>query len=83
MRACLLTWFALLVLLALSAGSSLLPLGVFNIVGNFAIAKAALVLVVFMRIGRSAPMAGIVAGCGVLLLSFLIGVGVADVLSRG
>src|SRR5439155_11993525 len=57
-RPYLLTWIALLILLGLSAGSSLLPLGTFNLVSNFAIAalKAALVVVIFMRITRSAPI---------------------------
>lgn len=84
LRPYVLTWLALLVLLALSAGSSLLPLGVFNLVGNFgiAVAKAGLVLLVFMRFGRGAPMIGIIAAAAVLLLAVMVGLGVADFVAR-
>jgi cytochrome c oxidase subunit 4 len=84
LRQHLLTWVALLVLLGLSAGTSLLPLGAFNVVCNFAIAivKAGLVVVLFMRIGDSAPMVKIVAAAGVFLLGMLIWLGVADFIAQ-
>jgi len=77
----LLVWTALL---ALSAGSSLLPLGVFNLVSNFAIAaiKIALVLWFFMRIGRSMPIVRLAALAGVVWLALLFGLALSDVLAR-
>ena len=64
-----LAWIALLVLLSLSAGSSLLALGTFNLVSNFAIAalKAALVVIVFMRIRRSERTVHVAAAAGIAL----------------
>ena len=83
-RPYVLTWMALLILLGLSAGSSLLDLGTFNLVSNFAIAvlKAALVVLIFMRIGRSAPMVHVVAAAGLVWLALLIGLSLSDFLAR-
>ena len=54
LRSHLMVWLALMALLALTAGSSFVPLGTFNVVVNFTIAaiKAALVLVFFMHVAR-------------------------------
>ncbi len=84
-KAYVMTWIALLILLGLSAGSSLLPLGTFNLVSNFAIAalKAALVVLIFMRIARSAPMVHVVAAAGLVWLALLIGLSLGDFLARG
>ena len=84
-RSCLLTWIALLILLGLSAGSSLLALGIFNLVSNFAIAalKAALVVVVFMRIAHSGRTVQVVAGAGIVWLALLIALSLTDFVARG
>ncbi|TMI03232.1 MAG: oxidase [Betaproteobacteria bacterium] len=84
LRSHLLVWFALLALLASSAGSALLPLGMFNLVSNFAIAifKAALVLYFFMRIGKSRPIVRVAAAAGIVWLALLCGLALSDVLFR-
>ena len=52
---------------------------------NFAIAalKAALVVVIFMRIARSAPIVYVVAAAGLVWLALLIGLSLGDFLARG
>lgn len=78
------TLAALLVLLALSAGSALLPLGVFNEVANLGIAviKALLVLTIFMRLKTDSALLRIVAGAGFAWLAVMIALALADVLTR-
>lgn len=85
LRRHLLVWLALLVLLALTAGSALLPLGAFNAVSNFAIAavKSALVLVFFMHVTRGEPAVRVVAAAGLLWLGFLVALSLTDFLARG
>ena len=80
----LLTWIALLVLLALTCGSAFLPLGRFNVIVNFAIAaaKAALVAWIFMRLRRGTPLLVLVAGAGLVWLSLLVGLTGADYVTR-
>ncbi len=59
-------WVALLLLLALTAGSALMPMGMFNAVANMAIAvaKALLVMVFFMKLRTDQPLVRIVAAAG-------------------
>ena len=78
-------WLALLSLLALTAASSLLPMGAFNTVVNFAIAcvKTALVLVFFMHIGRGDAAVRVAAAAGVLWLGFLVALSLVDFVARG
>lgn len=78
------TLFALLVLLALSAGSALLKLGLFNEVANLGIAaiKALLVLTVFMRLKTDNALLRIVASVGFAWLAVLIALSLSDVLTR-
>lgn len=80
----LLVLAALLVLLGLSAGSALLPLGVFNTIANLGIAvcKALLVLAFFMRLRWDNPLLRIVASAGFAWLAVLIALALADVLTR-
>ena len=75
---------ALLLLLALSAGSALLPLGAFNEVANLGIAamKALLVLIFFMRLKSDNALLRLVAGTGFAWLALLIALSLADLLSR-
>jgi cytochrome c oxidase subunit 4 len=78
------TLIALLVLLGLSAGSALLELGPFNTVANLgiAVAKALLVLTIFMRLKTDNALLRIVAGVGFAWLAVMIALSLADVLTR-
>ena len=78
-------WIALLVLLSLTVGSSLIPLGHLNVVLNFAIAvaKAAIVAIVFMELGSSSSTLRLTAVVGIIWLSILGGLALADLLARG
>jgi caa(3)-type oxidase subunit IV len=55
-RSCLLTWIALLGILALTVDSSFIAMGRWTLVANFGIdaAKALLVVLVFMELGNAA-----------------------------
>jgi len=84
LRSNLLVLAALLVLLGLSAGSALIPMGAFNEVANLGIAamKALLVLVFFMRLKSDSALLRLVAGTGFAWLALLIALSLADLLSR-
>jgi cytochrome c oxidase subunit IV len=80
----LLTWLALMVLLALTAGSALLKLGWLNSVLNLAIAlaKALLVALVFMRLRRSHALVRIAAVTGLSTLAILFALAGTDYATR-
>lgn len=84
LRQYVLAWVALLVLLALTAGSSFLPLGAFNLVANLAIAlaKALCVVFVFMHVRRGTPMIRVAAVGGLMWLTLLVALSFADLASR-
>ena len=79
------TWIALLVLLAITCGSSYLPMGRFNVAVNFVVAatKALLVVAVFMRVRTERPLILAVAFVGVIWLAILAGLSATDFLGRG
>ncbi|HEX6793812.1 MAG TPA: cytochrome C oxidase subunit IV family protein [Casimicrobiaceae bacterium] len=79
------TWIALLVLLAITCGTSFIPLGRYNLAINMAIAiaKALLVIVVFMRLFKSAPMVLVVAVIAALDLAILVCLTLPDFIVRG
>jgi cytochrome c oxidase subunit 4 len=79
------TWIALLVLLAITCGTSFIPLGRYNLAINMAIAiaKALLVIVVFMRLFKSAPMVLVVAIIAALDLAILVCLTLPDFVVRG
>jgi cytochrome c oxidase subunit 4 len=79
------TWVALLVLLAITCGTSFIPLGRYNLAINMAvaIAKALLVIVVFMRLFKSAPMVFVVAVIAALDLAILVCLTLPDFVVRG
>lgn len=79
-----LTWIALMVLLALTAGSALLKLGWWNGAINMgiAIAKALLVVLVFMRLRRSHALLRIAAVTGLSTLALLFALAGSDYLTR-
>ncbi len=77
-------WAALLALLLLSLGSAYLPLGRLNLVIGLAIAalKSALVLGLFMGLGRSTALARVAAAVAAGTLALLFGLGSVDFATR-
>ena len=75
---------ALLALLLTTAGCALLPLGVFNTITAMAISviKTLLVMAFFMRLRSGPPLLRIAAAVGFAWLAVLIGMTVADELTR-
>ena len=84
-RADVLAWIALLVLLAITCGTSFVPMGKLNAAVNLAVAlaKAVLVLLVFMRLRKEDPLIRLVAGVGVVWLAILVGLSATDFAVRG
>jgi cytochrome c oxidase subunit 4 len=80
-----LAWAALLALLALTLGSAYVALGPSNVAINYliALAKAAIVMVCFMHVGRSGSFVRVVAAAGVVWLIFLGALGLTDYATRG
>jgi len=85
LRTCITVWLALIVLLAITCGSAFLPLGRFNVVVNFgvALAKALLVVLVFMRLLSGTMMIRIVALIGIFTLAILVCLSMTDFAVRG
>jgi cytochrome c oxidase subunit 4 len=83
-KAFLIVWGGLLVLLALTTGSSYLPLGVGNtlINGAIAIMKVSLIAVYFMHLRRADAAVRLAAGAALLFLFFLTFLSFADLLTR-
>jgi len=75
-----LTWLALMALLALTAGSAFVPMGMLNLVVNLAIAlaKALLVVFMFMHVRRGTPMIRVFALAGLMWLALLAGLSCTD-----
>jgi cytochrome c oxidase subunit 4 len=80
----LLTWIALLILLAITAGSAFVPLGAANVMINFGIAalKALLVMIVFMDLRRTTRLVRMVAAAGFVWLLVLAGLSLTDYVTR-
>jgi cytochrome c oxidase subunit 4 len=83
-REVLLTWIALLVLLVLTAGSSRLELGWANSPINLviAVAKAALIGLVFMQLRRRDTLVRLVTGAAIVWLLILYSLTLVDYASR-
>ncbi|HEY3730795.1 MAG TPA: cytochrome C oxidase subunit IV family protein [Steroidobacteraceae bacterium] len=75
---------ALLALLAISAGSALLKLGAWNPIINLAVSvtKTLLVMAVFMHETEARQLTRLVSALGFIWLSMLIGLALADFLTR-
>jgi cytochrome c oxidase subunit 4 len=75
-----LTWLALMALLALTFGSSYLPMGAWNSVANMAIscAKALLIAVFFMHLRQAGALLRLAACIGFLWLALLFGLSWTD-----
>jgi cytochrome c oxidase subunit 4 len=83
-RPLVLTWVALMGLLAVTAASAFVPLGWGNLAVNLAIAgaKTALIGLVFMRLAASATLVRLVVGAMVLWLAIMFSLSFADYLTR-
>jgi cytochrome c oxidase subunit 4 len=77
-------WLALLVLLALTIGSSYVPLGGLNTTVNLAVAcaKATLVALFFMKLRASDALVRFAAGIGLVWFLILVGLSLTDFLAR-
>jgi caa(3)-type oxidase subunit IV len=75
---------ALLALLALSAGSSLFKLGMFNNILNFgvSVAKTLLVMAIFMHETEARSLTRIASALGFVWLTILIALALTDFLTR-
>jgi cytochrome c oxidase subunit 4 len=80
-----LTWLALIALLAISAVSSHFNLGVGNLVIALTVAtlKAALVALAFMKLGRSLGSVHLALLLTLLMLALLLSLSVGDAVRRG
>lgn len=83
-RPLVLTWAALMLLLAATAGIALLRLGWLNtaISMGIALAKALLVAIVFMRLKRAPALVRLAAVTGAVTLALLFGLGLTDYATR-
>ena len=84
-RHAVLTWIALLLLLAITCGTSFIPMGHWNVVVNLGVAalKALLVVVIFMHVATERPVIRLAAAAGFLWLAILFGLSAADFGVRG
>ncbi|MGA9420824.1 MAG: cytochrome C oxidase subunit IV family protein [Rhodanobacteraceae bacterium] len=75
---------ALMVLLAISAGSALIKLGPFNTIINMAVAaaKTSLVMLIFMHETEARNLTRMTSALGFVWLAMLIGLALIDFLSR-
>lgn len=78
------TWAGLMALLAATVATAYLPLGGGNLVLSLgiAVAKAALVAVIFMQLRRPNPLLRLAAAAALVFLTFLFSLIYADVLTR-
>lgn len=78
------TWIALMALFGLTLASSFVSLHGFNTAVNvaIAIAKAALVALIFMRLRASTALVRLAALAGLVWLLILIGLSLTDLLTR-
>ena len=83
-RAFIGVWLLLLILLGLTAGSSLLPLGAWNSLINLAvsIAKTVLIVAFFMELRHDEPLPRIVLGVALGMLAILVALSSSDLLTR-
>ena len=83
-RAALFTYAGLMALLALTVGSTFVPLGIGNALVNLAVAaaKAALIGLVFMHLRRSSMLVSLTVAVLAIWLCFLFGLTLNDYMSR-
>lgn len=80
-----LTWLGLMVCLALTLGSSYIPMGAWNSATNIAIscAKALLIAVFFMHLRHAGALLRVAALAALIWLALLFGLSGSDYLTRG
>ncbi|HSO07902.1 MAG TPA: cytochrome C oxidase subunit IV family protein [Pelomicrobium sp.] len=85
LRVYLLTWAALMLLLAATVGISFVPMGGLNVVANLAIAvlKTLLVMAVFMHLLHARGIVRLAAAAGFFWLLLLLVLSMSDYLTRG
>jgi cytochrome c oxidase subunit IV len=85
LRTYLLVFLALLVLVGVTVGAALLDLGPFGPIVALLIAglKAGLIMVFFMHLRHTTKVAWVFAALGLLWLSIMLGLTMADYLTRG
>ncbi len=78
-------WIGLMFLLALTCGTSFIPLGRLNLIINLgvAVAKALLVMLVYMRLRSAAPMVWVAAVAGFFFLAILVSLSATDFALQG
>ena len=78
------TYLALMALLALTAGSAFIEMGIFNPILNIGIAAAKTILIVlfFMHLKSGSSVVRLAAGAGFFWLLLLFGLSLSDYLSR-
>lgn len=83
-RASILTYIGLMVLLALTVGSTFIPIGVGNSMVNLAIAvaKAALIGAVFMHLRQTGPLVTIAVAVLVAWIGLMYGLTLNDYFTR-
>lgn len=83
-RTILIAWVALCALLAATTAGAYLPLGRYNLVLALAIAvaKAAIVLALFMRLWRGPGLARAFAAAGFFWLAILLWLALGDYITR-
>lgn len=79
-----LSWAALLVLLAATTGLAFVPLGALNLPVSLAIAvaKALVILAVFMELAKASQLTRVFAVAGFFWLGILLGLPAVDYLTR-
>jgi cytochrome c oxidase subunit 4 len=79
-----LIWAALMLLLALTLVLAYVPMGLFTPAAGIviALAKAGLVIMLFMELAKARPLIRLVATAGIVFLAVLFALTLADVLSR-
>ncbi|HYC00922.1 MAG TPA: cytochrome C oxidase subunit IV family protein [Candidatus Limnocylindrales bacterium] len=84
-RAYLMVFSALMVFTALTVGAAYVDMGAMNNVVALAIAvaKALMVMLIFMHVRESSPLIWLTVGAGVLFFVIMIGLTMVDMTSRG
>jgi cytochrome c oxidase subunit IV len=83
-RSLVLTWIALLGLLAATLALAYVPMGIYNTVAGLGISaiKAALVVVLFMKLLDTSPIVRVAAAAGLFWLAFLFALTATDYMTR-
>ena len=83
-RSLVLTWIALLGLLAATLALAYVPMGIYNTVAGLGISaiKAALVVVLFMKLLDTSPIVRAAAAAGLFWLAFLFALSATDYMTR-